>query len=145
MQTIKIQPVARGLQGSISIPGDKSISHRSIMLGALAEGKTVITNFLNSGDCLCTAKAFQDMGIEITGLGTDTVVVSGNGLHGLQEPSGILDMGNSGTSTRLMSGILAGQVVLLGYVRRPIPLQPSYEPDYQTFNRDGGKTLCPRQ
>jgi len=109
MQTIKIQPVERGLQGSIPIPGDKSISHRSIMLGALAEGKTVITNFLNSEDCLCTAKAFQNMGIEIAGLGTDIVVVSGNGLHGLKEPSGILDMGNSGTSTRLMSGILSGQ------------------------------------
>jgi 3-phosphoshikimate 1-carboxyvinyltransferase len=109
MQKLIVTPAKKGLKGSLNIPGDKSISHRSIMFGSLARGKTVVHNFLNSEDCYCTAKAFQEMGVQIHGLGTDEVVIEGVGLHGLKEPSVILDMGNSGTSMRLMTGILSGQ------------------------------------
>ncbi|OCL26068.1 3-phosphoshikimate 1-carboxyvinyltransferase [Orenia metallireducens] len=97
------------LQGRIKVPGDKSISHRSVMLGALAEGKTEIEGFLTGEDCLSTVKAFQDMGVKIEGVGTDQMVVYGVGLRGLKEPKDLLDFGNSGTTTRLMLGILAGQ------------------------------------
>ncbi|PRX27469.1 3-phosphoshikimate 1-carboxyvinyltransferase [Orenia metallireducens] len=98
-----------GLQGRIKVPGDKSISHRSVMLGSLAEGKTEIEGFLTGEDCLSTVKAFQDMGVKIEGVGTDQMVVHGVGLRGLKEPKDLLDFGNSGTTTRLMLGILAGQ------------------------------------
>ncbi len=109
MQKLTIRPINHGLKGEISVPGDKSISHRAIMFGSIAQGKTVITNFLNAEDCLRTAKTFQAMGIEIEGLGTDKVIVNGKGLDGLQEPKQVLDLGNSGTSIRLMTGLLAGQ------------------------------------
>ncbi|MGI6070788.1 MAG: 3-phosphoshikimate 1-carboxyvinyltransferase [Blautia sp.] len=95
-------------KGELQIPGDKSISHRGIMLGALAKGTTRITNFLQGADCLSTISCFQKMGISIENLGTE-VLVHGRGLHGLTAPDGILDVGNSGTTTRLLSGILAGQ------------------------------------
>ncbi|MGX4763983.1 3-phosphoshikimate 1-carboxyvinyltransferase [Holzapfeliella sp. JNUCC 72] len=100
--------ITKGLTGELTVPGDKSISHRAIMLGALAEGKTTIHNFLQSQDCLSTLKAFQDMGIEITNT-EQQVVVSGVGLDGLKQPKQALDMGNSGTTTRLIMGILAAQ------------------------------------
>ncbi len=96
------------LHGSISIPGDKSISHRAVMFGSLAEGTTRITNFLQGADCLSTIDCFRKMGIDIRVL-EDEVLVHGKGLHGLQAPTAVLDVGNSGTTTRLMSGILAGQ------------------------------------
>ncbi len=96
------------LRGELSVPGDKSISHRSIMFGALAQGRTEVSNFLTGADCLSTIACFRKMGIEIKQNGSD-VTVSGKGLHGLSSPSGILDAGNSGTTVRLMSGILAGQ------------------------------------
>lgn len=100
--------ITKGLTGELTVPGDKSISHRAIMLGALAEGKTTIHNFLQSQDCLSTLKAFQDMGVEITNT-EQQVVVSGVGLDGLKQPKQALDMGNSGTTTRLIMGILAAQ------------------------------------
>lgn len=96
------------LQGEITIPGDKSISHRGIMLGALSQGTTRLTNFLQGADCLSTIDCFQKMGIAIENHGSE-VIVHGQGLHGLQAPDKILDVGNSGTTTRLISGILAGQ------------------------------------
>ena len=96
------------LQGSLVIPGDKSISHRGIMLGAISHGTTRITNFLQGADCLSTISCFQKMGISIENDGAE-VLVHGKGLHGLQPPSEVLDVGNSGTTTRLLSGILAGQ------------------------------------
>lgn len=96
------------LTGEIKVPGDKSISHRAIMLGALATGTTVVTNFLQGADCLSTIDCFRKMGIEIENT-TDTVTIHGKGLHGLQKPDGTLDVGNSGTTLRLMSGILSGQ------------------------------------
>lgn len=99
---------AKCLKGQIQVPGDKSISHRAIMLGSLAKGTTEITNFLQGADCLSSMACFQNMGIEIINQ-NNSVIVHGKGLHGLSKPSGLLDVGNSGTTTRLMSGILAAQ------------------------------------
>lgn len=99
---------SQALKGEITVPGDKSISHRGIMLGALAQGTTSITNFLKGADCLSTISCFQKMGIEVEEKGKE-ILVHGKGLHGLSAPKQILDAGNSGTTTRLISGILAGQ------------------------------------
>ncbi|WP_243386596.1 3-phosphoshikimate 1-carboxyvinyltransferase [Bacillus kexueae] len=96
------------LRGEIDVPGDKSISHRAVMFGALAEGKTTIEHFLTGEDCLSTISCFKKMGVDIQ-LDGDTVTVNGKGINGLEEPSDILDVGNSGTTTRLMLGILAGR------------------------------------
>lgn len=96
------------LRGEITVPGDKSISHRAVMFGALAKGITSITNFLKSADCLSTISCFEKMGIEIEQLPSE-ILIHGKGLHGLNAPETILDAGNSGTTTRLLSGILAGQ------------------------------------
>lgn len=97
-----------GLKGTVSVPGDKSISHRSIMLGSIADGITEVHHFLQGADCLSSIACFRQMGINIENNG-DIVRIHGKGLHGLKQPSDILDTGNSGTTTRLMSGILAGQ------------------------------------
>lgn len=97
------------VKGSIRVPGDKSISHRSIMLGSLAEGVTKVEGFLEGEDALATLQAFRDMGVVIEGPEDGCVTVHGVGLHGLKAPSGPLYVGNSGTSMRLLSGILAGQ------------------------------------
>lgn len=94
--------------GELSVPGDKSISHRSIMFGAISNGITTVTNFLQGADCLSTISCFRKMGIDIENSGNQ-VRIQGKGLYGLAAPSGILDAGNSGTTTRLISGILAGQ------------------------------------
>ena len=96
------------LKGTVTIPGDKSISHRAVMFGSLAKGTTEITGFLQGADCLSTISCFSKMGIDITNT-SEKVIVNGKGLRGLCAPSGILDVGNSGTTTRLISGILAGQ------------------------------------
>lgn len=106
----------RGLRGEVTVPGDKSISHRSVMFGSIAKGTTEIHNYLQGADCLSTISCFRSMGIEIENNG-DTVLVHGKGLHGLQKPDQVLDCGNSGTTTRLISGILAAQdfdVILTG-------------------------------
>lgn len=97
------------IQGSARVAGDKSISHRSIMLGALANGTTEITGFLEGEDSMNTLNAFRQMGVHIEGPVDGKVTVHGVGLHGLKEPTAELDMGNSGTGMRLMAGILAGQ------------------------------------
>lgn len=117
----------RKLQGEITVPGDKSISHRAVMFGALAKGTTEATHFLQSADCLSTIQCFSKMGIEIENNRSSGVVrVKGKGLHGLSKPSSVLDVGNSGTTMRLMSGILAGQsfsTVITGdesIVKRPM-------------------------
>lgn len=99
---------ASRLRGTISLPGDKSVSHRAVMLGAIADGTTEITNFLEGEDCLSTISCFQNMGIPIE-KHDGRVIVRGKGLHGLSAPKGHLDVGNSGTTARLISGILAGQ------------------------------------
>jgi len=97
------------LKGNISVPGDKSISHRSLILGSIAQGETRIYNFLNSLDCLQTFKCMQSLGAEIE-LGEDNFIkVKGKGLYGLEEPKDILEVGNSGTTIRLLAGLLSGQ------------------------------------
>ena len=99
---------AEQLQGTVKVPGDKSISHRAVMLGSIAKGNTSIENFLMSDDCLRTMDCFRKMGIEIT-IEDGIVTVKGKGLHGLIEPTDVFDVGNSGTTIRLITGILAGQ------------------------------------
>lgn len=96
------------LRGEIAVPGDKSISHRAVMLGALASGRTEITNFLKGADCLSTIGCFRSLGIQVEEK-KNLITIYGKGLHGLSAPSCILDAGNSGTTTRLISGILAAQ------------------------------------
>lgn len=109
--SVQYQVSAGGaLNGTVRVPGDKSISHRSIMLGALAEGETEITGFLQGEDCLATMNAFRAMGVSIEGPDeSGGVRVKGVGLNGLQAPAEPLYLGNSGTSMRLLSGLLAGQ------------------------------------
>ena len=97
-----------GLKGEITVPGDKSISHRAVMLGSLAKGTTEVVNCLQGADCLSTMDCFKKMGVSIENNG-NTVLIKGNGLHSLKTPSFALDAGNSGTAIRLMSGILAAQ------------------------------------
>lgn len=99
---------SQGLRGEITVPGDKSISHRAVMFGSIAKGTTEIHNFLQGADCLSTIACFEKMGIDIENKG-DRVLVHGNGLHGLKRPECVLDCGNSGTTTRLISGILCAQ------------------------------------
>ncbi len=98
----------QSLKGTVTIPGDKSISHRAVMFGSISKGDTKITGFLQGADCLSTISCFSRMGIQIDNNG-DSVIVHGKGLYGLTAPTDILDVGNSGTTTRLISGILAGQ------------------------------------
>ena len=105
------------LHGRARVPGDKSISHRSIMLGSLADGITRVSGFLEGEDSLATLRAFRAMGVRIDGPELGTVTIQGVGMGGLQAPHAPLDLGNSGTSMRLMSGLLAGQgldVALVG-------------------------------
>ncbi|MGH8719597.1 MAG: 3-phosphoshikimate 1-carboxyvinyltransferase [Burkholderiales bacterium] len=97
------------LTGEINIPGDKSISHRAVMLGAIANGATRISNFLEGEDALATLNIFRDLGVRIEGPKHGEVAIAGVGMHGLKAPSRVLDCGNSGTSMRLLCGILAGQ------------------------------------
>lgn len=121
------------LSGEIIVPGDKSISHRSIMLGALAEGTTEVTGFLQGADCLSSISCFEKMGIMIeNNKETNTVKIHGKGLHGLQAPKDILDVGNSGTTTRLMSGILAAQ-----------PFSSTVDGDASIRKRPMGRIMTP--
>lgn len=96
------------LRGEITVPGDKSISHRTVMLGALSKGTTEVHNFLQGADCLSTINCFKKMGINIE-FNKAFLTIKGNGLYGLSKPASVLDVGNSGTTTRIMSGILAAQ------------------------------------
>lgn len=107
MKSITMQP-AKALKGELFVPGDKSISHRSIMLGAIANGVTTVRGFLRGEDNLSTMHAFQAMGVKIDDDG-ETIAIHGRGLHGLQEPGNVLDCGNSGTTIRLITGLLSGQ------------------------------------
>ncbi len=105
---MKLETKAQGLHGSLRIPGDKSISHRSIMFGSLAKGVTTVRDILRSEDVLSTMQVFRDLGVTIEDDG-DVVRIHGVGFDGLKAPQNKLDMGNSGTSIRLISGVLAGQ------------------------------------
>ncbi|MFH1710339.1 MAG: 3-phosphoshikimate 1-carboxyvinyltransferase, partial [bacterium] len=99
---------AKQLKGKVRVPGDKSISHRAVMIGSLAKGDSKIEGFLKADDCMRTIESFRKMGIEIN-IEDDIVIVKGKGLMGLHEPSDVFDVGNSGTTMRLLVGILAGQ------------------------------------
>lgn len=121
----------QGLTGTIQVPGDKSISHRSIMFGALAEGTTTVTNFLHGEDCLSTIEVFRALGVEIED-SPDKIVVHGKGWDGLQKPTGILDVGNSGTTIRLMLGILAGR-----------PFDATIKGDASIAKRPMGRVMSP--
>lgn len=106
--TYRVAP-GGALSGSLRVPGDKSISHRAVMLAALADGVSEVHGFLTGEDCLRTMHAFQQMGVRIDRENDTTLRIHGVGLHGLSAPAGPLDLGNSGTSMRLMSGLLAAQ------------------------------------
>lgn len=122
----KIQPINTGLQGEILIPGDKSVSHRSVMFAGLCDSEVKITNFLHAADCMSTVNCMRALGVKVTEINETTLIVKGNGFHGLQEPQRIIDAGNSGTTLRLMMGILAGQKFLTTFTgdaslsRRPM-------------------------
>ena len=100
---------AKGLRGRIKVPGDKSVSHRALLLGAIAEGTTRIRNFLPAADCLATLACVRALGVEVERLSETELIVYRRGLHGLTEPSDVLDCAGSGTTMRLLAGILAGQ------------------------------------
>ncbi len=114
------------LGGRVRVPGDKSISHRVLMLGAIAEGVTEVEGFLEAEDTLATLAAFRSLGVAVEHAGPGSLRIEGRGLHGLQAPPGALDLGNSGTSMRLLAGLLAGQTfdtILTGdasLTRRPM-------------------------
>ena len=108
MEIIKLQPTMNGLEGVIEIPGDKSISHRSVMFGSIAQGVTRVTNFLPGDDCLSTISCFRKLGVVIEE-NENEIIIYGNGFDGLKEPNDLLDVGNSGTTIRLLLGILAGR------------------------------------
>ncbi len=104
----RIEPAAIG-DADVTVPGDKSVSHRAVMLGSIAQGITEVRGFLAGEDCLATMNAFRNLGVAIERTGNTGLVIHGVGLHGLQPPEGDLDLGNSGTAMRLMAGVLAGQ------------------------------------
>jgi len=121
-ETQSVRPAQR-LGGEITVPGDKSISHRSVMFGSLAEGPTIVRGFLRGEDNLATLNAFRAMGISIEERAGGELRIEGRGIHGLTEPEDVIDCGNSGTTIRLMTGLLSGQSffsVLTGdrYLRR---------------------------
>ena len=105
----EIRPAKRGLTGKIRVPGDKSVSHRSVMFSAIAKGQVRVRNFLEAADCLSTASCMRALGAGVERQADGSFLVTGVGLHGLKEPQGILDAGNSGTTLRLLLGILAAQ------------------------------------
>lgn len=105
----EIRPAKRGLTGKIRVPGDKSVSHRSVMFSAIAKGKVRVRNFLEAADCLSTAVCMRALGAGVERQADGSFLVTGVGLHGLKEPQGVLDAGNSGTTLRLLLGILAAQ------------------------------------
>ena len=122
----EIQPIKTGLKGEILIPGDKSVSHRSVMFAGLCDSEVKITNFLHAADCMSTVNCMRALGVKVKELDENTLIVKGNGFHGLQEPQSIIDAGNSGTTLRLMMGIKAGQKFLTTFTgdaslsRRPM-------------------------
>lgn len=146
LENRRVRPI-KSLRGEVSVPGDKSISHRSIMLGSLAEGTTRVNGFLMGEDNLSTWKAFEAMGVTIVQTGINALEIKGVGLDGLKEPGDVLDCGNSGTTMRLMSGLLAGQnffSVLTGdqYLRkRPMKrvVTPLAAMGARIWGRDGGE------
>ncbi len=138
------------LYGSVTIPGDKSISHRAAMFAALAEGRSHVRNFLAGGDCQATLGVLRGLGVAIQEVSPSELLIDGGGLHGLQEPAAVLDCVNSGTTMRLMAGLLAGQrffSVLSGspqLIKRPMGrvVEPLRQMGAQIWGRQGG-SLAP--
>lgn len=145
-ETRTIAPVA-SVKGEMVVPGDKSISHRAIMFASLAKGESRVRGLLRGEDCMSTLKAFQAMGVKVEERGDDELIIHGRGVDGLLEPDDVIDCGNSGTTIRLMSGILAAQPfysVLTGdqYLRkRPMGrvIGPLTEMGAKILGRDGNK------
>jgi len=108
---MEINKLDGSLRGEIRVPGDKSISHRSVILGSISEGKTKVKNFLMGEDCLDTIKCFRKLGVKIA-VNEREVVIDGVGINGLKKPEGPLYAGNSGTTIRLLTGLLSGQSLL---------------------------------
>ncbi len=108
MSNYRVSPASR-VSGRMRVPGDKSISHRSVMLGGIATGRTEVSGFLASADCLATLDAFRAMGVQVDRHAATSLTVHGQGLNGLKAPGKLLDMGNAGTAIRLSMGLLAGQ------------------------------------
>ena len=144
----KILPMKSGLRGEIKIPGDKSISHRAIMLSSLGNSTVEIENFLLGADCLSTIDCMKKMGVEIK-IDGERIFVKGNGLHGLCEPKKILDAGNSGTTLRLLLGLTAPQKFFVTFTgdeslsKRPMArvIKPLSEMGAKIFGRDENKNL----
>jgi len=138
---------AKGLRGRVKVPGDKSISHRALLLGAIAEGTTRVRNFLPAADCLATLACVRALGAEVERLSELDLIVQGRGLSGLMEPKDVLDCAGSGTTMRLLAGILAGQPfysVLTGNEqlrRRPMGriVEPLRRMGATVFGRDDGR------
>ncbi|MBO6209616.1 MAG: 3-phosphoshikimate 1-carboxyvinyltransferase [Schwartzia sp.] len=145
----EIPRVVGGLKGEIEIPGDKSVSHRSVMLSGLCDKPVHITNYLNAGDCLSTAAAMEMLGVSVRWGDDTTLDVTGHGFDGLTEPRGILDAGDSGTMLRLMMGLLAPQPFLSTFTgdaalyRRPMGrvIEPLSRMGARIAGRAGGKYL----
>jgi 3-phosphoshikimate 1-carboxyvinyltransferase len=144
MRGYRVEPV-QGIAGRVRVPGDKSISHRALMLGALASGTTRVTGFLEGEDCLATLRAVAALGVRLSQPAPAEVVVEGVGLHGLEPPGGVLDMGNAGTAMRLFMGLLSAQpfdTELVGdesLMRRPMEraARPLREMGARIETRDG--------
>ena len=145
----QIFPVRHGLHGEVNIPGDKSVSHRSVIFSALANTPVRITNFLQAQDCLSTVSCMRQLGAAIDIQADGALLVVGNGLHGLQEPAGILDAGDSGTLLRLLLGLLAPQPFLATFTgdaslsRRPMGrvIEPLTQMGAHIVGRDGNRLL----
>ncbi|SFS94625.1 3-phosphoshikimate 1-carboxyvinyltransferase [Marininema halotolerans] len=146
MQQLTMKP-GNSLQGTVQVPGDKSISHRSVMFGAIAQGTTRVKGFLPGADCLATIACFRNMGVSITQESPTSLTIEGAGWEGLHEPNQLLDVGNSGTTIRLMLGILAGRSFYSAVAgdesiaRRPMDrvLHPLREMGAQVDGRQGGR------
>jgi len=149
MEKKEIHPLRQGIHGEIEIPGDKSISHRSVMFSALGDGPVHIRNFLHAQDCLSTVKCVEALGAKVEFLSDGELVVTGRGIHGLREPQSIIDAGNSGTTLRLMMGILAPQPFLTTFSgdaslhKRPMArvIKPLGMMGANIVGRDGNRLL----
>lgn len=132
---MKLSP-AKSIRGSVTVPGDKSISHRSVMLGSIARGTTEIHGFLEGADCLSTISCFRHMGVDIENK-SGVVTVHGKGLRGLSAPSAPLDCGNSGTTTGSFPGSWRPRLFCCSHRRRLHP-ESAHGPDHHPSFHDGG-------
>ena len=128
---------AGALVGELSVPGDKSISHRAVMVGALSDDRVTVTGFGVSADTLATVDAFRAMGVPIERVGDDGLVIDGVGMRGLRPPDGVIDVRNAGTLMRILPGILAGQSGNLHAGRRREHPPPADAPDRRPAGADG--------